>query len=187
MQACPQFSTVKKSPGFGQGSLSQVPALTLFSFERGQAAETAKRLRPALVLPTRSESAGSNGKNPWPFDHAASASAHSPCGLSHIPAATGNVTKQHRADSPARRTWRMTMTLKLITAIAIGTLVASVIPAAAAPLSPSGGQSQATYDPSADQMVAGASSQNLVIPGDVAPADAWDRISGSLSTNGSDR
>jgi hypothetical protein len=79
------------------------------------------------------------------------------------------------------------MRLNLLTAIAIGSLAASAIPAAAAGLSPAGGKSGATYDATADGMFVAAQSQNLVIPRDVTPSDAWSRIRGSLSGNGSDR
>ena len=58
------------------------------------------------------------------------------------------------------------MRLNLLTAVAVGALALSAIPAAAAPLSPSGGQREATISPDGNGVVLNGQSQNLVFPSD---------------------
>jgi hypothetical protein len=84
------------------------------------------------------------------------------------------------------------MRLNLLAAVAVGALALSAIPAAAAPLSPSGGQSEATISPNGNDGVQfNGRSQNLAFPGDysAAPyvAPAANSVTGPLSTPGSDR
>jgi hypothetical protein len=82
------------------------------------------------------------------------------------------------------------MRLNLLTAVAIGTLAAAAaIPAAAAPLSPAGGQRDASNSPAAGFESVGQS-QNLVIQGagNAAPwVSTYEDIRQPLSPSGGQR
>jgi hypothetical protein len=88
------------------------------------------------------------------------------------------------------------MRLNLLTAVAVGALALSAIPVAAAPLSPSGGQREATISPDGNAgVVLNGQSQNLVFPSDYNAApyagsygeSAPNSAAAPLSTSGSDR
>ena len=84
------------------------------------------------------------------------------------------------------------MRLNLLTAVAIGKLAAAAaIPAAAAPLSPSGGQRDASNSPAAGfESVVNGQSQNLVIQGagNTAPwVSTYENIRQPLSPSGGQR